>query len=104
MFAGMTLGVGDDYAIHFVERYRRARAGPAAPGPALAATLESTGTAIVIDALAVACAFGALAMSEVPANARLGLIAAMTILACLVATLLLIPALLALYSRCFRDN
>lgn len=104
MFAGMTLGVGDDYAIHFVERYRRARAGDTAPRRALAATFESTGTAIVVDALAVACAFGALAMSQVPANARLGLIAAITILACLVATLLLIPAFLAVYSRRFRDH
>ncbi len=94
MFAGMILGIGVDYAIHLVERYRIAAARGLASGAALAETLSITGPAIVIDGIAVALGFGVLTLSQVPANARLGGLTVVCIASCLAATLLLIPALL----------
>jgi len=96
MFAGMTLGVGVDYAIHLVERYRRESASAPTSGAALAAALESTGPAIVVDGLAVALSFGILTLSQVPANASLGGLAFVCIASCLTATLLILPPLLGI--------
>ncbi len=93
MFAGMTLGVGVDFAIHLLSRHRRLlRAGEPAAA-AMAGALRTTGPAIVIDALAVSLGFGVLVLSQVPANARLGGLLVLSVLGCLAATLLLIPAL-----------
>ncbi|MCP4589502.1 MAG: MMPL family transporter [bacterium] len=99
MFAGMTLGIGVDYAIHFLERYRMARARGLEQSEARADAITHTGPAVLIDALAVALGFGILMLSQVPANARLGGLVVLSIAGCLAATLLLLPALLSLGDR-----
>lgn len=77
MFCAISLGVGVDYAIHFLASFRRAAAA-GHPRPALGA-LEESGPAIVTDFLAIAAGFGLLVMSQVPANARLGLLVAIAL-------------------------
>ena len=72
MFCAITLGIGDDYAIHFLERRQQAVAAGEAE-PTRIAILEA-GPAILWDALAIALGFGLLAASQVPANRRLGLL------------------------------
>jgi predicted RND superfamily exporter protein len=94
MFAGMTLGVGVDYVVHLLERRRRALAAGLAGEEAMADALAATGPAIAIDTLAVGLAFSVLLFSQVPANARLGGLLALSLAVCLAATLLVIPALL----------
>jgi predicted RND superfamily exporter protein len=96
MFAGMTLGIGVDYAIHLLERYRWALRHGLEPAAAVNDAVSMTGPAVFIDALAVALGFGVLTLSQVPANARLGALVVLSILGCLAATLLLLPALLRL--------
>jgi predicted RND superfamily exporter protein len=95
MFAGMTLGVGVDYVVHLLERRRRALAAGLTGEAALADALAATGPAIAIDTLAVGLAFSVLLLSQVPANACLGGLLALSLAVCLAATLLVIPALLA---------
>ncbi len=95
MFAGMTLGVGVDFAIHLLARHARVREQGLKGETALAAALATTGSAIVIDGCAVALGFGVLMLSGVPANARLGGLLAASVLACLLATFYAVPALLA---------
>ena len=95
MFAGMTLGIGVDFAIHLLERYRLARGRGLDSQAAVTDSLTVAGPAIVIDALAVALGFGILTLSQVPANARLGGLLVLSIAGCLAATVLLLPALLA---------
>jgi predicted RND superfamily exporter protein len=99
MFAGMTLGIGVDYAIHLLERYRLARRQGLSQEEAVADTVAITGPAVFVDAVAVALGFGILTLSQVPANARLGALVVLSIAGCLAATLLLLPALLRLGSR-----
>lgn len=96
MFAGMVLGSGVDFAIHLVDRYRSTVARGATCEAAIADSLAVTGPPILINALAVALGFGILVLSRVPANARLGAITMVSLIACLAATLLVIPALLRL--------
>src|SRR5439155_17186493 len=94
MFASMVLGIGVDFAIHLIERFRLAVARGAAREAAILESLAATGPAIVINALAVALGFGILVLSRVPANAQLGVLTAVSLVACLAATLLVLPALL----------
>ena len=93
MFCAITLGVGVDYAIHFLEARRRAQA--AGSSPVLVRALEESGPAIVTDMLAIAGSFGLLMISNVPANARLGLLAAVALVAGCILTLVGLGALLA---------
>lgn len=96
MFAGMTLGIGVDYAIHLLERYRLSRSRGLDSQAALADAMTATAPAIFIDALAVALGFGVMMLSQVPANARLGGLVVLSIVSCFAATLLLLPALLCI--------
>ncbi len=95
MFAGMTLGVGVDFALHLLSRHRRLERAGAGRREALAGALRITGPAIVIDAAAVGLGFSVLTLSQVPANARLGALLVFAVFGCLAATLLAVPALLA---------
>ena len=94
MFAAMTLGIGVDFAIHVLEGFSVARGEGLAPDEALAASLVRTGPAVVINTLAIALGFGVLVLSQVPANARLGMLTILGIVNCLFASLLLLPVLL----------
>lgn len=92
MFCAITLGIGVDYAIHLVERFRRSRAaGEAEP---VHRAVEEAGPAIVADASAIALGFGLLVVSQVPANARLGLLVAVALAAAAVLTLAGLASLL----------
>jgi hypothetical protein len=93
MFAVMTLGVGVDYAIHVVERARAALRRGAGRGEAAAEAMRTTLGAVTLDTVAVAAAFGLLVSSQVPANARLGLIVTLSLIGCYAATVLFVPAL-----------
>lgn len=100
MFAGMTLGIGVDYAIHLMERFRHACDRGLARADAISDAVRSTGPAIFIDALAVGLGFGVLTLSQVPANARLGALVLVSIVSCFIATLVLLPALLRFFPVC----
>jgi hypothetical protein len=94
MFAGMILGIGVDFAIHLLDRYRRLRADGAEVRQAMAAAVALAGRPIALDALAVGLGFGVLMISRVPANARLGTLAVLCVAVCVLATLALLPSLL----------
>ncbi len=95
MFAGMTLGIGVDYAIHLLERYRHVRRQGLERHAAAADAVAVTGPAILVDAVAVAAGFGIMTLSQVPANSRLGALLVLSILGCFLVTMLLLPAVLS---------
>jgi predicted RND superfamily exporter protein len=97
MFAGMTLGMGVDFAIHLLERFQFARAAGGGLEGSVVEALRSVGPAVVINALGVALGFGILLLSQVPANARLGALVVLGVVNCLGATLLLLPVLFAIW-------
>lgn len=96
MFAAIVLGVGVDGAVHLLTRLRRARAAGRGVGESLEEALGGVGPAIALDAAAVGGGFGFLMLSQVPANAHLGALLALAMASCLVANLLLLPALWSL--------
>jgi predicted RND superfamily exporter protein len=93
MFAGMTLGVGVDYAIHLLARASRLRR--LGDETALASALAATGPAILIDSASSILGFGVLLLSQVPANHRLGGLLSLSLGVCVLATLWVVPALAA---------
>jgi hypothetical protein len=94
MFAGMTLGIGVDFAIHVLEGHGLARAAGASRSEAMSRAMARTGPAVLINTLAIGCGFGVLMLSQVPANARLGLLVVLGLAGCLIASLLILPVLL----------
>jgi predicted RND superfamily exporter protein len=95
MFAGMTLGVGVDYAIHLLARASRLRREGLGDETALASALAATGPAILIDSASSILGFGVLLLSQVPANHRLGGLLSLSLGVCVLATLWVVPALAA---------
>lgn len=83
----LLLGVGVDSGIHVVHRLRRQRAGG---GPFLA---TSTARAVVLSSLTTMTGFGSLAFSHHAGTASMGQLLAIGMVAILVTTLIVVPAL-----------
>jgi predicted RND superfamily exporter protein len=94
MFAAMTLGIGVNCAIQLLESYGRPAANPAARQQALNRAMALTGPPALINTIAVALGFGVLMLSQVPANARLGVLVVLGLVNCFIASLVLLPILL----------
>jgi predicted RND superfamily exporter protein len=96
--AGMAIGVGVDYAVHYIFRYRDELSKTGDPLLATQATMRSIGRTIVFSALVVAVGFGVLFTSQFPPNVKLGsFVASYMIISCLMA-LIVLPVLFA-FSR-----
>jgi hypothetical protein len=93
MFCAIALGVGEDYAIHFLYRVRRGR--DEGRPDAVVHAFELAGPGIVSDTLTIALGFGVLIASRVPANARLGMVMVVALLACCTLTLVGLGAALS---------
>jgi predicted RND superfamily exporter protein len=97
MFASLAVGVGVDFGIHFLHRFDAERQTGLPCAGALLATMQKTGRALLWNALVLAAGFSVLVGSALEPNHRLGLLLAGSTLACYVATLLFLPALLGLF-------
>lgn len=86
----LLLGIGVDSGIHIVHRARM----PSVDG-ARSPLATSTARAVVFSALTTACSFGNLALSPHPGTASLGVVLAVGVAMTLAATLVVLPALLA---------
>jgi predicted RND superfamily exporter protein len=93
MFASLTVGVGVDFGIHFLHRYRRERSAGSNDAEALEATVAGAGEALRWNALVLALGFLVLTLSSLKPNHSLGFLLAAAMLACYVATLLFLPRL-----------
>jgi predicted RND superfamily exporter protein len=94
--AAMVIGLDDDYTIHLVHRYRAVvRSGVTTATEIMGRTLASTGMAICLDAGVVMASFGVLMLSQFRPNFYLGSMVALTLGACVLVTLTVLPALLA---------
>jgi predicted RND superfamily exporter protein len=61
---------------------------------ALRRSLELTSPPALINTLAVSLGFGVLVLSQMPPNARLGLLVVLGLVSCFITSLLLLPVLL----------
>lgn len=92
----MIIGIGVDYGIHAVHRFREAKG---AGTDRLGAGLVETGKAIVVAALSTVVGFGSLTTSRYPGLQSTGLVAVLGALATALVAITLLPAYLALRER-----
>jgi len=94
MVSSVAIGIGIDYAIHFMSRFRRETVSGASGDDALRRTIRTTGRGIAYNALALALGFGVLMLSSFKGTRSFGLLIAMTMLISALSAFTVIPAIL----------
>jgi len=97
MVASVSIGIGVDFAIHFIARYTQARADRA-PVAAIREAMASTGRALLYNTLSLGLGFSVMLGSTFTANIAFGALVGLTVLIAFVTTMRLVPALLLLTS------
>ena len=90
------LGVGIDYSLFIVSRYRENRAAGQGNGQALSAAMGSSGTAVFFAGGTVIVSMAALALTGVGFLTSIGLATSLVVLFAMATALTLLPALLSL--------
>ncbi len=94
MLASIAIGIGIDYTIHFISRYRLEIEEGESPESAVIGATRTTGQAISFNAIAVAIGFGVLLASSFTPIATLGALVALTMVLSAGSALTLLPAAL----------
>jgi predicted RND superfamily exporter protein len=95
LIGSVALGIAIDDTAHFLFRYRRERAAGRDEVEAMRETGRRVGRPIVITSLMLCVGFGVVALSGFASLREFGLLSALTMLLCVVADLVLLPAVLA---------
>ena len=94
IITALSIGIGVDYTIHVIHRYREEFAHLRNPERAAVRTLSTTGSALLGSALTTAFGFGVLIASPLQASQQFGITATITIVYSLaVAVLVVLPAM-----------
>ena len=102
LITALCIGIGVDYTIHVIHRYREQFTANRDPEAAAAQTLATTGAALVGSAVTTAVGFGVMALSPASTIAQFGVVAAITIAYSLVVSVLLVPPAMAVWGA-FRN-
>ncbi|WP_436936057.1 efflux RND transporter permease subunit [Halovenus marina] len=100
----IAIGLGVDYAIHMSERYRYELDRLGDVPAALEASVVGTGGALLGSAVTTAGGFGVLAFSLVPVMQQFGLVIAVAISFAFLASVLVLPSLLVVWTRSVHDS
>ncbi len=92
--AGIAVGVGVDYAIHYVFSYTAERKAGLAHEAAVSETLRSVGRTIIFNAVVVVAGFSVLLLSQFPPHIKLGVFVVLYMVVSCVAALLILPLFL----------
>ena len=95
----MVLGIGIDFGIQILGRYEEELGRGRTVEQAIAIALEHTGVAIITGASTTAAAFFTLCFNDFVGLAELGVIAGCSMVFCLVANLIVLPAMFILRDR-----
>ncbi len=94
MVSSIAIGIGIDYAIHFLTRFRREYRLCQDPEKALDETIQTAGRGISYNALALALGFAVLLFSAFKGTFNFGLLIAMTMIISAASAFTVIPAIL----------
>lgn len=94
IITALSIGIGVDYTIHVIHRYREEYFRLRNPERAAIRTLATTGSALLGSALTTALGFGVLIASPLTASAQFGITATITIVYSLIVSILVVlPAM-----------
>ena len=102
MLSSIMIGVGIDYTIHFLWRYRDERKN-ALPMDALTNTLRSAGRGILFNGFSVVIGFVVLLLSQFFPVQFFGLLVVVSIISCLVGALVILPAVVIVFKPRFLE-
>ncbi len=91
IITALSIGIGVDYTIHVIHRYREEFARVRNPEQAAIRTLETTGSALLGSALTTALGFGVLIFSPLAGTQQFGITAAIAIAYSLLVSILVVP-------------
>ena len=91
IITALSIGIGVDYTIHVIHRYREEFSRQRNPERAAVRTLATTGSALLGSALTTALGFGVLAASPLAASQQFGITGAITIAYSLIVSILVVP-------------
>jgi len=94
MLASIAIGIGVDYTVHFLSKYRRELRAGSTSHAAVGETIQTTGRAISYNVVAVAAGFAVLLFSSFGPIATLGALVALSMGVSGLAALTLLPAAL----------
>jgi predicted RND superfamily exporter protein len=103
MLSAIMIGVGVDYTIHYFWRYRMERAAGKDPADAVVVTLTTVGRGIVFNALSVVVGFAVLFASAFMPVKFFGFLVVVSISACLMGALVLLPAITLVFRPRFLE-
>ncbi len=92
LISSIAVGIGVDYAIHFIEHYRNRRIEGRTIEQAVYVTVSHTGRAIIWNALAVMGGFAVLMFSVFPPNRQVGSLIVLNMAVSALGTLSILPA------------
>jgi predicted RND superfamily exporter protein len=96
MVASLTIGIGIDYTIHFIEAYKREYRAAEGRGDFLRRAFATSGKAILINAVSVGLGFAVLSLSRFTMLGELGCLIALTMATSALVSLTVVPVLLTL--------
>jgi predicted RND superfamily exporter protein len=100
MVTALTIGLGIDYSIHVMERFREEREKHGRGiSESVHTTIMSTGTALTISAVTTILGFGVLVFSPMPIAQQFGVITAVTIIYSFLAAVLVLPVILIAWAK-----
>ena len=102
LIAALSIGIGIDYTIHLIHRFTEELEHRGSIEAATTQTLATTGSALLGSALTTALGFGVLLFSPLVPFQQFGLVTAMTILFALVAAIVVVPPMLAVWAAYHR--
>ena len=91
IITALSIGIGVDYTIHVIHRYREEFSRVRNPEKAAIRTLATTGSALLGSALTTAFGFGVLAFSPLDGSRQFGITAAITIGYSLLVSIVVVP-------------
>ena len=93
----LSIGIGVDYTIHIIHRYREEYTHLRNPELAAIRTLKTTGSALLGSALTTGVGIGVLMFSSVPALQQFGITVVITITYSLILSVLLVPSAMTIW-------
>ncbi len=93
----LSIGIGVDYTIHIIHRYREEHSHLRNPEVAAIRTLKTTGSALLGSALTTGSGIGVLMISSVPALQQFGITVVITIAYSLILSVLLVPSAMTIW-------
>jgi hypothetical protein len=103
MLSSIMIGVGVDYTIHFIWRYRKERKKMNAQDAVLK-TLSTSGRGIIFNALSVIVGFSVLLLSGFLAVQFFAFLVTVSVGTCLIGALVLLPSLVLIFKPKFLEK